>query len=404
MIQKLRRKFLLITIILFTSVFTIIAIVYSAYDNYWFYRDTYAQLKWLSSQNNLTESNESLQQCFEFDMSYYGYKPIYVCIISPKNKILDGFNIGKKSKNALDMTIINKVLQAPDKSWKIHSVVFYRKERLDGNTLLIATDCGNEYNGWYVRTTFLLILLSIAAISIIAVCLSRFITRPAQETLLREKRFLSDSGHELKTPLTGLILNLQVLEQKIPNNPEVRHALKDAQQLSKLVQDLLSISIVEERLEDPSDEVFSMSEAVCDLLNGFNSSMALADLKLSKNIAPNVYCRGDRKQIQKMISTILENAIAYNTPNGSIDVSLCSDKKNIKLKISDTGIGISEEDLPHIFERFYMADKSHTGPSTGLGLSIADAISKKYRGKIFVESQLGIGTQVTVILPLWKRR
>lgn len=406
MIQKVKRQFVFTTIFLFTTVFIIIAFVYSAYSNRGFYQDTYAKLEWLSNQNDLKEGNKSLEQCFDFEISYFGYQPIYVYKINAKNKILESFSIGSKpstSKEQLDPSVLNKIINTQKDDWKYGSVVFYHTQQEDGNTLLIATDCHSGYEWWYTSTALILLAVSLGIITLIAIGLSNFIARPAQEALTMERRFLSDSGHELKTPLAGLIVNLQVAEQLHPNDTSITNATTAATHLSNLVQDILTLSIADEKLESPSTELFSLSDTTNEVLNSLENQIDSAGFTLTEDIAPNVFCPGNQDQIRKIIIAIMENAIKYNKKNGTIDIALRLKTNSAILIVADTGIGISEEDLPHIFERFYMADQSHSGTSTGLGLSIAESVVRKHRGQIRAESKLGEGTKITVVLPARKR-
>jgi two-component sensor histidine kinase len=402
MIQKIKKQFVLTTIFLFTAVFTVIAFIYSTYSNYGFYQDTYAELEWLSNQSDLKEGNKSLEQCFDFDMTYFGYNPIYIYKISPKNKVLESFSIGKNSSNSkeqLEASVLNKIIKSDTDDWKYRSVVFYHNKQKDGNTLLIATDCHSGYEWWYTSTALILFVVSLGIITIIAIGLSHFIAEPAEEALNMERRFLSDSGHELKTPLAGLIVNLQVAEQLHPEDMSIMNATKAATHLSDLVQDILTLSVTDEKLESPSEEIFSLSDTTNEVLNNMDNPIELAGLTLTEDIPPNIFCPGSKEQIRKMITVIMENAIKYNKQSGTIDITLQLKASSAILTVTDTGIGISEEDLPHIFERFYMTDKSHSGSSTGLGLSIAESVVRKHNGKINVESKLGEGTKITVHLP-----
>ena len=406
MIQKLKRQFVFTTIFLFTTVFVIIAFVYSTYSNYGFYQDTYAELEWLSNQSDLKEGNKSLEQCFDFEMSYFGYQPIFVYKINSKNKILESFSIGSNSstsKESLDSSVLDKIINAQKDDWKYGSFVFYHTQQEDGNTLLIATDCHSGYEWWYTSTALILLAVSLGIITLIAIGLSNFIARPAQEALTMERRFLSDSGHELKTPLAGLIVNLQVAEQLHPNDTSITNATNAATHLSNLVQDILTLSVADERLESPSEKLFSLSDTTNEVLNNLENQIEAAGFTLTEDIAADIFCPGNQDQISKMITAIMENAIKYNKPKGTIDIALRLKSNSAILTVSDTGIGISGEDLPHIFERFYMADPSHSGTSTGLGLSIAESVVRKHGGRIQAESKLGEGTKITVVLPARKR-
>ena len=127
--------------------------------------------------------------------------------------------------------------------------------------------------------------------------------------------------------------------------------------------------------------------------------LSINDINLSEDVEDNVYIHGNRDLLYRMFINIINNAYVYGKEKGSINVSLFTDEKNIKVIIKDNGIGISKEKLVHIFERFYRADSSHTGKGTGLGLSMAMEIAKWHGGNIIAESEEDIGSTFAVILP-----
>ena len=109
---------------------------------------------------------------------------------------------------------------------------------------------------------------------------------------------------------------------------------------------------------------------------------------------------GDARMLQRMLANILDNAVKYTPPGGEVEISLSeSEKKDIIIAIRDSGIGISETDVPHVFERFYLCDRSRSQPGTGLGLSLARAIARAHGGDITVRSALDQGSTFTVTLP-----
>ncbi|GGJ27749.1 PAS domain S-box protein [Deinococcus roseus] len=230
-----------------------------------------------------------------------------------------------------------------------------------------------------------------------------------QEIQLRElmnvqKRFVADAAHELRTPLTAIQGNLDILIRH-PHIPEreKREIIMDVQRegtrLGRLVNDMLQLARGDSGLSMQEDEV-GLHEV---LRSAFRDAERLSpDHRLSLGKVEEVNLYGDRDRLKQLLLILLENAIKYTPKGGHIRGSLVCKERRAELRISDSGIGISEEDLPRVFERFYRADRSRQRSEdpggTGLGLPIAKWIVDQHGGQIWIESELGVGTEVVVQL------
>lgn len=218
-----------------------------------------------------------------------------------------------------------------------------------------------------------------------------------------QRRFTADVSHELRTPLTvikgevGLMRLTQSIDEESIVNIE-----REVDRLTRLVGDLLLLSQVESgRLQ------LEMAEVELDtiLLEVFQQARTLAGDKLTVELAEidQVQITGDRDRLKQLLLNLAANAIQYTPAGKTVTMGLRLVQDHVEVYVQDTGPGISEKDLPHIFDRFYRAEKSRKRSSTsgfGLGLSIADWIVEKHNGHIDVESQEGKGTTFTVRLPL----
>ncbi|HCF86210.1 MAG TPA: hypothetical protein DEV72_13525 [Ktedonobacter sp.] len=246
----------------------------------------------------------------------------------------------------------------------------------------------------------------------------------------QQQRFVADASHELRAPITSICCNLDLLA-KAPDLPEeeARAALADAQteanRMGRLVGDLLtlarsdsarqvkqSIDIVvsngykklnEEKQQVDLDslllEVFRQYQPARD--NGIDDHSLKRPRVLLQHIAPaRVY--GDADQLKQVLVALLDNALKYTPYEGSVSLSLTTDEHSAIVKVSDTGIGIAPEDVPHIFERFYRADRTRSRErgGSGLGLAIVQGIVYEHGGTIEVESTPGKGSVFMVRLPL----
>ena len=230
-----------------------------------------------------------------------------------------------------------------------------------------------------------------------------------QETFEQQRRFIADASHELRTPLTAIRGNVEVLSRQIaregPAESEVGETLEDlrreSERMSRLIEELLILARAE---SEPNDEE-RMEPVRLDEIAGeairVGATLAKGQ-QLDFPFQPELVVRGNRDRLFQVLLILIDNAVRHTPEGGRITVYLSSELGNAVVRVSDTGSGIPEEHLAHLFERFYRADASRQRMSggTGLGLAIARAIVEQHKGTIAVTSTVGIGTTMTVTLPL----
>lgn len=220
--------------------------------------------------------------------------------------------------------------------------------------------------------------------------------------------FAANVSHELKTPLTSIQGFVETLDAGAIDNPEMAHKflriiMMETERLTRLINDILSISKLESGDTEVAIERIRLDKKahdVCEML-----SIHAADKQVTINNRLNdkpVYIMGNPDRVEQLLINLTENAIKYNKPGGSVTVQVFSDENQANVTISDTGIGIAEEHLPRLFERFYRVDKGRSRQmgGTGLGLAIVKHIVKSMGGEIEVQSKLGEGTEFLITLPL----
>lgn len=217
-----------------------------------------------------------------------------------------------------------------------------------------------------------------------------------------QQRFLGDVSHELRTPLTVIKGNIGIIRKFGPDEESLSGVEGEVDRLTRMVGDLLLLNQAESGMM-PLDLVKVDLDGV--LLEVIQQLHVLAGKKVKLNLVSIDQARvnGDHDRIKQVFLNLISNAISYTPKGGKVDISLEKKEGQAVVIISDNGPGISAEDLPHIFERFYRGDKSRTHTATsgfGLGLSIAKWITEKLGGKIEVESQLKVGTKFIVYFPL----
>lgn len=219
--------------------------------------------------------------------------------------------------------------------------------------------------------------------------------------------FAANVSHELKTPLTSIRGFVETLQAGAIDNPEMAHKflgiiMMETERLTRLINDILSIS----KLESGDTEVATerirldkMAFDICEMLS-IHASEKQISINNHLNESP-VYIIGNPDRVEQLLINLTENAIKYNQPGGSVTVQVFSNGDEANVTISDTGIGIAEEHLPRLFERFYRVDKGRSRQmgGTGLGLAIVKHIVRSMNGEIEVHSKLGEGTEFLITLP-----
>ena len=218
-----------------------------------------------------------------------------------------------------------------------------------------------------------------------------------------KKEFFMNASHELKSPLTSIIGYQEMLKQGVFNSQEekenaVSKTIKEANRMKKIIYDMLELSSLENEYLRPIEKIYVPLE-IDNILSSLDYEILSKKLKIIKNYS-NIYLNMNIEDFNRLFKNIIENAIIYNKEEGYISISL--DEKNKTITIKDDGIGISEENISRIFERFYRVDKarSRRDGGTGLGLAIAKHICEYYGIKITVLSKINSGT--TFILDISK--
>ncbi|MDD6190540.1 MAG: HAMP domain-containing sensor histidine kinase [Firmicutes bacterium] len=220
------------------------------------------------------------------------------------------------------------------------------------------------------------------------------------------KEFTANVSHELKTPLQTIMGSAELLEAgavKEEDVPQFANRIrKESTNLLNLVDDIISLSKLDEKEPLPKEEV-NMAETAKDVADSLEEVASAGQVKLELEISGEKYLTVNSvyQLVREIMYNLCDNGIKYNNPGGSVILSVCGSPDSVTIKVRDTGIGIEEEHLDRIFERFYRVDKSHSKATggTGLGLSIVKNAVAFLDGEIHTISALGVGTEITVILP-----
>ena len=219
--------------------------------------------------------------------------------------------------------------------------------------------------------------------------------------------FAANVSHELKTPLTSIKGFVETLQEGALENPPMaqrflRIIMMEVDRLTRLINDILSITKMESGQTEVSNERVRIDQMMEDVAEMLSVHATEKGVELTVNQAKEpLFVWGNPDRVEQLLINLMENAIKYNRPEGTVHASLYATADTIQFLVSDTGIGIAEEHLPRLFERFYRVDKgrSRSMGGTGLGLAIVKHIAVSMGGMIEVHSKLGEGTEFLVTLP-----
>ena len=223
-----------------------------------------------------------------------------------------------------------------------------------------------------------------------------------QTSFENEVQFTSDVSHELRTPITVILTQAEYGKGYISSVEEAQKSFgiieKEGQKMSKLVSQLLTLARMERGRQKLNLENINLSELIEMTVETQTLSAKSKNIKIITKIMPEIYANIDEMMIMRVFTNLISNAISYGKQNVTVTVELFLKEDKIISKISDDGIGISEDKLDKIWLRFYQVDPSKNGDNSGLGLSMVKKIVELHKGEIFVESELGKGTTFTIIL------
>ena len=257
-----------------------------------------------------------------------------------------------------------------------------------------------------LKTLVLIGFISLIVLLFISIYLTNKSIVPIKETFEKQKQFIADASHELKTPLAIIKTNTSLVlshpYDTIKNQSKwINYINLQTDRMSELISEMLSLAKMDAAENKLPLSPINISKIVESMILMFDAVIYENNIELETNISKNLFINGNKESLKKLFSIIMDNAIKHTNKNGNITVSLFSDKNKVKMIIRNTGEGIAHEHLERIFERFYRVDSSRdreTG-GYGLGLSIASSIVKQHKGKIYAKSNIGEFTSFIVEIP-----
>lgn len=300
--------------------------------------------------------------------------------------------IVQSSNTSNDKTINDYALKVAKKNTEKGMIgkYIYKVRKINPNTIKI-TFVENEEAISHIKTilifSVIISVISLVAIYELAKKVSKMIVKPVEETFEKQKQFISDASHELKTPLAVIEANADVLENEIGKNKWINYIQNEAESMNKLINELLLLAKIENIDNIKENKQFDLSKEIEIILSMFESMAYEKQISIQNNIEKNIIINANKEDIEHIVSTLTDNAIKHTEPEKEVRVELKKEKNEIVLEVKNIGKPIPEEEREKIFERFYRIDKSRNRKEKryGLGLAIAKATVQKYNGTIEVQ-------------------
>ena len=366
---------------------------------------------------NVNSSFRQQRRMIRDDIGFYGIEAFcgndnqkikrkeydYSTSVVLKNKTIMVLSNSLKETTDKDILSMTQELQKSRKRFgSIDDYIYLVRILKSGNTVYIFVNNKEALQNskeFFIVSIFIF-LLSVIVFTIISYYLSRWMIKPSEKAIKNQKIFVANISHDLKTPITIIRANADLIENEVKNKKSIKYIQQETEKLNHLVNEMLTLTRIDNTISKENFKSFNFGDSLFDVVLPFESIAYEKGIHFNINIDESTTYFGDENNIQKLAEILIDNAMSYTAKGGIVDVDAYENSKAVTLSVTNTGEPISDEKKVEIFDRFYRESKSResTGNHYGLGLSIANTIVKKHNGKISIESKNGKNT-FTVILP-----
>lgn len=366
---------------------------------------------------NVNSSFRQQRRMIRDDIGFYGIEAFcgndnqkikrqeydYSTSVVLKNKNIMVLSNSLKETTDKDILSMTQKLQKSGKKFgSIDDYIYLVRILKSGNTVYIFVNNKEalQNSKQFFIVSIFIFLLSVIVFTIISYYLSRWMIKPSEKAIKNQKIFVANISHDLKTPITIIRANADLIENEVKNKKSIKYIQQETEKLNHLVNEMLTLTRIDNTISKENFKSFNFGDSLFDVVLPFESIAYEKGIRFNINIDEVTDYFGDENNIQKLAEILIDNAMSYTAKGGIVDVDAYENSKAVTLSVTNTGEPISDEKKVEIFDRFYRESKSRerTGNHYGLGLSIANTIVKKHNGKITVESKNGKNT-FTVILP-----
>lgn len=366
---------------------------------------------------NVNSSFRQQRRMIRDDIGFYGIEAFcgndnqkikrqeydYSTSVVLKNKNIMVLSNSLKETTDKDILSMTQKLQKSGKRFgSIDDYIYLVRILKSGNTVYIFVNNKEalQNSKQFFIVSIFIFLLSVIVFTIISYYLSRWMIKPSEKAIKNQKIFVANISHDLKTPITIIRANADLIENEVKNKKSIKYIQQETEKLNHLVNEMLTLTRIDNTISKENFKSFNFGDSLFDVVLPFESIAYEKGIRFNINIDEVTDYFGDESNIQKLAEILIDNAMSYTAKGRIVDVDAYENSKAVTLSVTNTGEPISDEKKVEIFDRFYRESKSRerTGNHYGLGLSIANTIVKKHNGKITVESKNGKNT-FTVILP-----
>ena len=277
----------------------------------------------------------------------------------------------------------------------------YLREDVDGTTVVVFLNTTREQQSMVslLILTVIVSLVSLLIVFALVTPLSKRAIKPIANNIKQQKQFITDASHELKTPLTSISTSLDVITMEHGDDEWTDNIRKQTGRMSKLVSELVTLSKLDEEMPLPNKEHFSLSNAAWEIAEVYKPQAKAHEKSFTVDVEDEVMFFGEKAAIQQMLSVLLDNAIRYSDPKGEIRFSIFKKKNRVNIEVFNTCQYDVPPDVDRLFDRFYRPDDSRSTQTggTGVGLSIAKAVTQAHGGKISASCPSGKTMTIKII-------
>ncbi len=391
MVRKARTKFLIFTLIgIFVFCACVLLVIRTGLKN--------------SAEHEIANKLTEIENFHEQEVTTFSYDH-FVCYVTSYDSQTGEFIL--KTEKAVGFSqedIQNFVSSALSRNYPLGSIgnVYY-KITYAGNVpqCIVSADFSYVLLAYYDNINSALFTLTIifAIVGVLVWLFSFWVFKPVEETLFKQRQFISDVSHELKTPIAIIMANADVLN-RTSETEYSSNIQSQSKRMGLLVNDLLTLSSLDEGNTNVKKQVFSASETVLKTLLPFDALAFETGKFLVFEIDEKLFVKGIPEDLSKICDVLIDNAVKYATKGTEIKVSLKRDGNKIRLSVFNNGCNVYTEDKDRIFERFYRADTSRSRDKggSGLGLSIAKSLAKRNNWKISANPKHGESMEIVLVM------